>query len=109
MSTYRSLLIRRNGIHGVRAIILAAVLTCLPLSAYGASISETAYYVFVNSFKKMANATKEVTRLKKYDASMKSSSITGKTWYQVYTGPYKNRDEAKKWADLLKQDKAVSS
>jgi len=107
--TCRSLINRRTGVHGVRVIILAALLTGLILPAYGASIPEMGYYVFVNSFRKMANATQELTRLKKYNASMKSSSIAGEIWYQVFSGPYKHKEEAKRWANLLQRDKAVSS
>jgi type II secretory pathway component GspD/PulD (secretin) len=105
----RFFFMRRISIRRITLIFLPVLLALLLPPTYAASAQQTGYYVFSGSFKEMANATREVQRLKQYHAAMKVELIAGETWYQVYTGPYANKETAKSRAGLLQKNKVISS
>jgi hypothetical protein len=100
---------QRIRIYGVTGIVLVVFLAFMLLPAYGASKPEPGYYILTGSFMKLTNAEQELKRLKKYNASITEESLSGKKWYRVSIGPYKDKDKAKSMARQLKRKKVIAS
>ena len=100
---------QRIRIYGVTEIVLVVFLAFMLLPAYAASKPETGYYIVTGSFMKLTNAEQELKRLKKYNASITEESLSGKKWYRVSIGPYKDKDKAKSMARQLKRKKVIAS
>jgi hypothetical protein len=50
-----------------------------------------------------------VKRLKGYNAFINEALFSGETWYRVYIGPYKNKNQAKSRARWLERKKVIAS
>ena len=100
---------QRIRIYGVTGIVLVVFLAFMLLPAYAASKPKTGYYIVTGSFMKLTNAEQELKRLKKYNASITEELLSGKKWYRVSIGPYKDKDKAKSIARQLKRKKVIAS